>query len=235
MSNVSFDNPFYPYEKPTAGFNTLKGAEFIPYQLITYLLDLPDKDYVPIDDNERPRVRLAKYLWYDEPNPLAQPLPTPKEKLSMLYSGENAMLPTDEDKKNHPKGYRLMAQNYTEPSELDARVMLKCYMAREIARNDYKTVLGIDFEVSVNYALDNVTKTMVYSRMFAIHQCIVESLHGVNIAGIGTVHYNKSVHGDCGFTLYHTEGTTIYSDTFMAIEWQEGDVLDTVVNPWNNL
>lgn len=222
-SNVSFQSPYYPYEKNTSGaFNGLKGAEFIPYKLLMYLLDLPDKyGYEPVDDNERPRVRLIKYLYYDDQNPLAQPLPTPEQKLSLVYNGENAQLDGDEDKKNHPKGYRIWPQIYTLPSELDARALLKCYMAREIPRNDYKTVLGVNFDLTLNYALDNITRTKAYSRMYAMHQCIVEALHGVNIAGIGTVHYNKTVHGDCGYTLYHSEGTQIYSDTFLAIEWQE--------------
>jgi len=223
MSKVSFNSPYYPFEKNTSGsFNSLKGAEEIPYHLLMYLLDLPDKNgYEPVDDNERPRVRLMKYLYYDEPNPLAMPLPTPEQKLSLVYNGGNSALDSEEDKKNHPKGYRIWGQIYTEPSELNARALLKCYMAREIPRNDYKTVLGVNFDLTLNYALDNITRTKAYSRMYAMHQCIVEALHGVNMAGIGTIHYNKTVHGDCGYTLYHSEGTQIYSDTFLAIEWQE--------------
>mgnify|MGYP003300989585 CR=1 FL=1 len=70
---VSFDSPFYPYEK-VQDFNTLKGAEEIPYKILMYLLDLPDRHgYEPVDDNSRARVRLIKYLYYDEPNPLARP------------------------------------------------------------------------------------------------------------------------------------------------------------------
>ena len=223
MSRVSFDSPYYPYERNTSGyFNTLKGAEFIPYQVLMYLLDLPDKyGYEPVDDNERPRVRLIKYLYYDDSNPLAQPLPTPEQKLSLVYNGENAQLDGDEDKINHPVGYRILPQGYTMPSELNARALLKCHMAREIPRSDFKTILGINFDITLNYALDNITRTKAYSRMYAMHQCIVEALHGLNMAGIGTIHYNKTVHGDCGYTLYHSEGTQIYSDTFLAIEWQE--------------
>ena len=232
MNKVPFDSPYYPYEKVVTGANSLCGIEYIPVKIVRYLLDLPDASgYVPVDDNSRPRVRLIKYLYYDEPNPLAKPLPTPEQKLSLLYDGNNAMLTTEEDKKNHPKGYRIYAQNYDEPSQLTAKAMLRCYMARQIPRSDFKTVLGIDFMVAVNYALDNNMKTEVYSRMYAIHQCLVEALHGVNIDGIGTVHYNKTVHGDCGFTLYHDEGTNIYSDTFMAIDWQETTTEETII-PW---
>ena len=221
-ARVSFDSPYYPYSKVDSGFNGLKGIEFIPYKLLMYLLDLPDKyGYEPVDDNERPRVRLIKYLYYDDPNPLAQPLPTPEQKLSLVYNGENASLDGDADKENHPVGYRIWPQIYTMPSELNARALLKIYMGREIPRDDYKTVLGVNFDLTLNYALDNITRTKAYSRMYAMHQCIVEALHGVNIAGVGTVHYNKTVHGDCGYSVFHSEGTQIYSDTFMAIEWRE--------------
>lgn len=230
---VDFNSPYYPYEKPQQGFNSLKGAELIPDQLIKYLLDLPDKNgYVPVDDNSRPRVRLIKYLYYDESNPLAQPLPTPEQKLSLVYNGKNTVLDTKEDKENHPVGYRIWSQIYTEPSELMARALLKCYMGRTIPRSDNKTVLSVVFNLTLNYALDNIMGTGVYSRMYAMHQCLVEALHGVNLTGIGTVHYNKTVHGDCGYSLYHSEGTQIYSDTVLAIDWQE-TTTDSVVHTWN--
>ena len=125
----AFVAPFYPFEKVSTGFNTLKGADLIPGILIKYLLDLPDANgYVPVDDNSRPRVRLAKYLWYDEPNPLSKNLPTPEEKLSMLFNGENAELTTEEDKAKHPKGYRLYGQSYWMATGLKAKVLLKCFM-----------------------------------------------------------------------------------------------------------
>ena len=231
MWKNDFNSPYYPYSKVDTGFNTLKGAEDIPYQLIMYLLDLPDKHgYVPIDDNSRPRVRLMKYLYYDEPNPLAQRLPTPEQKLSLVYNGKNAVLDGEEDKKNHPKGYRIWAQNYAEPSELEARALLKCYMGRTIPRSDQKTVLSVVFNVTMNYALDNIMGTNVYSRTFAIHQCLVEALHGVNLTGIGTIYYSKPIHGDCGYTVYHSEGTQIYGDTILAIEWQETTTNEIVEN-----
>ena len=232
MSNANFNSPYYPYEKVQTGYNTLKGAEMIPNQLITYLLDLPDRNgYEPVDDNSRPRVRLIKYLYYDDPNPLIKPLPTVEQKLSLLYNGKNAVLDGDEDKKNHPKGYRLYAQQYEEPSQLTAKVMLRCYMAREIPRSDYKTMIGVNFSIVTNYALDNIMGTGVYSRTYAIHQCLVEALHGVNLNGIGVVYYNKSAHGDSGKTVYHDEGTNIYSDTFMSIEWQE-TTTENKINEW---
>jgi len=228
----NFDSPYYPYEKPNQ-FTSLKGAELIPYRLLTYLLDLPDKyGYVPKDDNTRPRVRLAKYLWYDEANPLAQPLPTPDQKRSLLYNGDDVTLSTEESREKHPKGYRLMGQIYTKPSETDARILVKCFMTHAIPRSDLKVILGVDFQIITNYALDNITKSPTYSRSFAIHQCLVEALHGVDIAGIGTIHYSKPIHGDSGYTTYHSEGDQIYSDTIFAIDWQESGTPTDVVVSW---
>ena len=126
-------SPYYPYEKVQTGYLTMQGTEEIPYQIIQYLLDLPDATgYAPTDDNTRPRVRLAKYLWYDGPRPLSNPLPTAQEKLSLLFDGDNPVLNTDEQKADHPKGYRLYPQKYWGYSQLDAQTTLKCYMGRTI-------------------------------------------------------------------------------------------------------
>lgn len=221
---VDFSSPYYPYEKVQTGYNTLKGADLIPGKLIQYLLDLPDKNgYEPIDDNTRPRVRLAKYLWYDDGNPLAKPLPTPAEKLSMLFNGDNAELTTAEDKTKHPKGYRVFGQQYWMQVNQNAKSILKCYMGRAIPRTDFRTVLGVKFQFDINYALDSVMHTDQFSKSYAVFQAVIEALHGVNIAGVGTLCFNKTMHGDCGYTVYHQEGNSIYSDWTMAIEWQESE------------
>lgn len=219
---VDFNSPYYPYEKVHTGANTLKGAELIPGQIIRYLLDLPDRyGYEPVDDNERPRVRLIKYIYYDDPNPLSKPLPTKEQKLSLLYDGSNPDINTDEDKKNHPQRYRIFGQQYELQSPTQAKTMLRCFLAREIPRTEEKTILGLNFETIVSYALEGNMTTNVYSRMYAIHQCLVEALNGVNIAGIGVVRYSKGNHGDAGRTLYHTEGNDVYQDSFFSIDWQE--------------
>ena len=60
---TDFSSPYYPYEKVNEGYNSFDGAELIPYQILSYLMDMEDANgYVPVDDNARPRVRLMKYL-----------------------------------------------------------------------------------------------------------------------------------------------------------------------------
>ena len=96
MPKVPFNSDTYPYERVQPGYNRMEGAEEIPLKIIRYLLDLPDSaGYIPVDDNSRPRVRLAKYLWYEGVNPLNNPLPTPAQKLSLLFDGENPEVNTD--------------------------------------------------------------------------------------------------------------------------------------------
>ena len=83
---LDFSNPWYPYARPDPGALRYRGISQIPGKIIRYLLDLPDANgYVPLDDNERPRVRLMKLLWHDGARPLEQALPTPEQKLSLLW------------------------------------------------------------------------------------------------------------------------------------------------------
>ena len=110
MSMVSVNSDTYPYERVQTGFNRLKGSEEIPLKVLTYLMDLPSAGYEPKDDNSRARVRLMKYLWHDGAAPLSKPLPTAKEKISMLFDGEHPALNTQEEKAAHPKGYRIYPQ-----------------------------------------------------------------------------------------------------------------------------
>lgn len=219
---ADFQSPYYPYHKVQTGFNSMRGAEEIPYQIVTYLMDLKDQNgYIPQDDNTRPRVRLMKYLWYDGENPLSNILPSDEEKLSLLFDGNHPVLNTDEEKQAHPKGYRIYPQIYWLQSELEAKTILKCYIGRLIPVSPFEVSIGLTFEFLVNYALDNVTKTTAYSKIFAMEQCVVEALNGVNITGIGVVNFSRTSHADAGSRAYHDNGTHIYRILNMSIDWAE--------------
>lgn len=226
QSKVPFDSPYYPYEKVQIGFNTFSGAEKIPYKIISYLMDLPDANgYQPTDDNSRPRVRLMKYLWHDGANPLAQPLPTVEQKLSLLYNGDNPVLNTDELKKAHPKGYRIFPQVLWYQSQRDAQSTLKVYMDRTVAINDFKAALGVTFEIMTNTHTDSNTRTDAYSRVYDMEQCVLEALHGVNIAGVGTMEFARAAHGDAGsVSIYDTSGTNVGREVHMSLLWAESDM-----------
>lgn len=222
MPNVPFTSDTYPYERVMKGYNRFIGAEQIPYKIITYLMDMADRNgYVPQDDNSRARVRLAKYLWYDTANPLSQPLPTDEEKRSMLYDGNDAVLSKEQLATTHPKGYRLYAQKYWTQSELDAKVLLKCYTGRVIPQSPFRASIGLTFEIIINCAMDTTTRTTAYSKIYAMECALIEALHGVNIAGIGVVNFNRYSHPDDGSRPYADEGTHIYRLINMDIDWQE--------------
>lgn len=232
MNKVSFNSPYYPYEKVQTGYSTMLGTEKIPIKLVKYLLDLPDQSgYVPKDDNSRPRVRLAKYLWYDGANPLGNPLPTPTEKLSMLFDGGNPVIDTDEMKKKHPKGYRFYPLKLWLPSQVRAKTIVKCYMGRTTNADEYHSSLGIAFEIWCNTNLQNNTKTDAYDRAYAIEQCITEALHGVNIAGIGVVDFGRYTNLENGSReVYDETGTNTGRRLHMSISWAESDPDHTP--PW---
>lgn len=223
---ADFNSPYYPYEKVQTGFSAFRGMELIPYQILRYLMDLPDsRGYEPADDNTRPRVRLMKYLYWDVENPLAQRLPTAKEKLSMLYDGEEPSLNTDEQRAAHPQGYRLYPQALWPQSGTEGKQMIKLYLGRTVPIDDRHTALGLTFDITSSSALDGNTGTQAYSRAVNMEQCILEALHGVNVAGIGVIDFAKSAHGDNGSrALYDTAGLNVGRELRMSVLWCDSEM-----------
>ena len=216
---VSVDSPTYPYSRVFPGYNRLRGTEEIPMKVLRYLLDLPLPGYLPKDDNERARVRLAKYLWYDGARPLENPLPTAEEKLSMLFDGEHPVLNTAEEKARHPKGYRVFPQRVWGQSDTKAGVLLKLYLGRTIAKDSLHTVLGLQFEILVNVNMENTTRTDAYARSYDIEQCIIEALHGVNMTGVGVFDFNRYAHPDNGSKGGFDYGVHVLRMPHLSLEW----------------
>lgn len=221
-NRASFDSPYYPYVRDIA-HNQLKGAEFIPYKMLMYMLDLPDSyGYVPVDDNERPRARFAKYLYHDTPNPLAQPLPTPEQKLSLVFDADHPDINTDELKAKHPKGYRLFSQHIIGQSGLDANTIVKCYIRNLFETKPFMTIIGVTFEVWCNVNLIANTRTTAYDRCFAIEQCLHEALNGVNMAGIGTITFNRGENVYNGSEEVYDSSLNAGRIVTCSVVWSEG-------------
>ena len=217
-----FSSDTYPYERVQPGYTSFFGAQFIPLKILRYLLDLPDsKGYMPADDNSRARVRLAKYLWHDGENPLAEALPTPEEKLSLLYDGNRPSFDTEEMKTRHPKGYRLYAQEFWGQTQTDAQTTVKCYMGRVVPKDELSAYIGLTFEILCNSNQETNTKTDAYARSYNIEQCIIEALHGVNIAGVGTVELSRYAHADNGSRPIRDQGTNVGRELHLSILWME--------------
>ncbi len=219
---TDFNSPYYPYTKVIAA-NSLKGAEIIPYKILNYLLDLPDSyGYLPVDDNSRPRVRLMKYLWYDGENPLANPLPTPQQKLSLLFNGDNPDINTDEDKAKHPQGYRLFGQRMISQSILTAKTMLKIYPGRILDTDDFRSIIGMQAEIWTDVNFVTNTRTTAYDRTFDIEQCLREALAGVDIAGVGTMRFSRQDSSYNGSEVLYTDSSVVGRMVYFSTAWSEG-------------
>ena len=94
---------YSPYEKVYDFWGQSKLDE-VPAKLRDYLLLMPTKEFPQmIETNDNPRARLVKYLYYDTQKPLDQPMPSVKERLSIVFDPQKPdMAPTD-------KGYRVFA------------------------------------------------------------------------------------------------------------------------------
>jgi hypothetical protein len=219
---AEFESPYYPYEKVQEGFPGFRGAELIPMKVIRYLMDLPDAEgYEPADDNNRPRVRLMKYLWHDEANPLAKPMPTTAEKISLLWDGNQPDINDNEQKERHPKGYRLYPQVIWMPVGLEAKTLLKVYVGRIYSVSNYVYRVSVVFDIWVNGGNDGNLETEAYSRAYAMEQCIVEALNGVNMTGIGTFSWSRMDHGDNNSTAIYDEGNNVGRRLRMSLSWAE--------------
>ncbi len=217
------NSPTYPFSRVIAA-NQLKGAELIPYKIITYLMDLPDAfNYQPPDNNDYPRCRLKKYLWYDESNPLAKPMPTAEQVRSMLFDADEPDINTDEQKARHPKGYRLFAQRNIGQSVLDAKTIIKVYPGRILDDTDFRTVIGLQMEIWSNVNLVANTKTTAYDRSFDIEQCVREALAGVDIAGVGTVHFARQGGSYNGSEVLYTDSTEVGRMLYFSVSWSDSD------------
>lgn len=227
--NAEFDSPFYPFLKVQNGYSTYRGEEKLPKKIVNFLLDLPDRwGYAPVDDNARPRVRLMKYLCYDGAEPLAQALPGTEEKLSIVFDGEAPILDTEEQKKKHPKGYRLYPLEYWGQAQTMAQTALKVYIGRVIPQSAFTAAIGIYFDILCNYGHETTTRTDDYARSVNIEQCLIEALNGVNIGGAGVMSFDRSAHPDNGSRAIYDEGINVGRRLHMSLAWADSDE-DSVV------
>lgn len=218
----SFLSPTYPYKRVIAA-NTLRGAELIPYKILVYLMDLPDTNqYQPPDDNDYPRCRLKKYLWYDCANPLAQTMPTAEQVRSMLYDPREPDINDDESKAAHPQGYRLFGQRMVNSSGIEAKTMLKIYPGRILDATEFRTVIGMQAEIWCNINFVTNTRTTAYDRTFDIEQCLREAMAGVDIAGVGTIHFSRQDSSYNGSEVLYTDSEMVGRMLYFSTAWSEG-------------
>ena len=210
---VSTASPYYPYFKTQENYFDLSDTVSLPRRISDYLIDAPQREYVPPDDNRYPRCRLWKYLYYDGARPLDNPLPTIQEKMSVVFNPDMPQTPPTE------KGYRLIPQVFTKQSEENARTSLYVYLGRTVPTDDeFRLSIAVHFLIWTHYTYELNTRTDEYSRAFAIEQALIESLHGVNMGGIGTFYFSKFKHADCGSGVRYDGETNVGRELVMAIE-----------------
>lgn len=210
---VDKNSQWYPYQKvQTNNFNFEQFAMF-PRLICDYLIDAPQGDYQPKDDNRYSRCRLWKYLYHDGEKPLSKKLPTIKEKLSVLFNpNKPTTAPTD-------KGYRLIPQTYIMQAQDKAQTRIYVYLGRSIAQQDDNTyVVSVVFDILTHYTYELNTKADEYSRSGAIVAALIEALNGVNITGIGTFSMSKRVHPDCGTKPIRDNNENVGVELIMGLE-----------------
>lgn len=186
------DNPYFPYQK-VADYTTIPDAETLLKKIVDYLLDFPVKGYTPPSDTSTPRSRLSRLLYYDVPHPLDQPLPTPAQKISMVFDPESPDVPPDKD-----KGYRVYPMIYPIQAESMGRTSLKIFMGYAKPVSPMRVEQSVMFEVLSNTALEGNQATTSLSRTYQICVEILRALNGVNMEGVGGFYFDRRQLTDCG-------------------------------------
>ena len=210
---VDIRNPFWPYVKAQESYFDLSGSVDLPRKITDYLIDAPQGEYSPPDDNAYPRCRLWKYLYYDGARPLDNPLPTIEQKMSVVFNPDMPQNPPTD------KGYRLIPQIFTRQSQESAQTRLYVYMGRTVPMNEeMRIALAVTFRIWTHYTYELNTRSDEYSRAFAIEQALIEALHGVNMDGIGTFFFSKMVHPDCGSGVMYDGETNVGREVTVALQ-----------------
>lgn len=210
---VDVRSPYWPYVKSQENYYDLSESVDLPRKIADYLIDGPQGDYVPIDDNAYPRCRLWKYLYYDGERPLSNPLPTIEQKMSVVFNPDNPQNPPT------PKGYRLIPQIFVRQSQEMAQTRINVYMGRTVPMNEeMRIALAVTFRIWTHYTYEANTRTDEYSRAFAIEQALIECLHGVNMDGVGTFFFSKAVHPDCGSGVMYDGETNVGRELTIALQ-----------------
>lgn len=186
------DNPYFPYQK-VADYTTIPDAETLLKKIVDYLLDFPMKGYTPPSDTSTPRSRLSRLLYYDVPHPLDHPLPTPAQKISMVFDPESPDVPPDKD-----KGYRVYPMIYPIQAESMGRTSLKIFMGYAKPVSPMRVEQSVMFEVLSNTAIEGNQATTSLSRTYQICVEILRALNGVNMEGVGGFYFDRRQLTDCG-------------------------------------
>ena len=229
MSELKADpnSPWYPFFKVYEGYYDLLKMIDVPRKVMDYVLDMPDGYYTPQNNNAHPRSLLWKYLYYDGAHPEEQPLPTPTQKMSVLFDPNNPTSPPSD------KGYRLIPQVFIKPSQTDAQTRIYIYMGPTQATSDLEVQLSIVFDIWTHYTQQANTKSEAYSRVDAIEKCLIAAFHGIDITGVGSVYFNRAKHSACGSDIMDDGDSNVGRRLVLGIQVSSDTIKSNT--PYNNV
>ena len=207
-------SPTYPYQRDQQYIKFI-GAENIPRQVCTYLMDMPLPNYNPPTENIYPWVRLMKFLFYDGISPLDEPCPTTEQKLSVLFDPEHPTAPVSPE-----KGYRIFPQAYVAQAQNIGDTSLRCYMGQTVAKGSYRAELSVIFELTTNVNYESASGYAI-SRTYAMECALIEALNGVNMNGVGTFYFDRTQHPSCGSWNIDDRGTNLGRRVILGLTWQD--------------
>lgn len=214
------NSAYYPYERVYDYTNTPR-AEQLLSKLVKYLLDLPDTIYTPPDNNAFPRCRLNKLIYWDDADPLSKPLPTPEQKLSLVFDPERPDRPPDPNKQ-----YRIIPFAYPgQHVEYIGRTSLKIYMGYAKPVTDYQIEQAVVFEVLCNDALDGNVYRNVTSRSYDIANDIKNALHGVNMDGVGAWYFDRRQLTSCALEPIYDKNQNVGYVLTMGLTLMGGEAI----------
>lgn len=213
-------NQYYPYER-VQGYGTMPELEKVPLMIRDYLMDLPQKGYTPPDDNRFFRCKLMKYLYYDQPDALDQPLPTAEQKLSLVFNPESPDIPPTE------KGYRIFSQMLVSEAQTVGQSIMRVFMGRVVPIDMYTVQASVVLQFLCNSAYDTYTRGTALSKSFAMCCLAQRALSGVNFgAGVGTMYFNRGAHSDSEIITLNDETTNVGYALVMALTVMGTDKYD---------
>ena len=203
MPEADLSLQYYPYERVQT-YGSFPRLEEVPYMVRNYLMDMPSAGYTPPDDNRFYRCQLMKYLYYDDARPLDNPLPTPEQKLSLVYD------PDRPDKAPTKKGYRIFSQEIIHEAQEIGQTIMRVYMGPVYPIGPFEAEAGIRISFLSNLSYDPGNRSTAISKTFAMACLAMRALNGVNLgSGIGTLYFNRKGHGDNNIYPINDESTNI--------------------------
>lgn len=216
-------SPTYPYKR-TFNYFQFGNADEIPKKVLRYLMDLPDATYNPPDDNDYPRTRLKKYLYWDDERPLDNPLPTTAQMRSIYFDPGKPDVPPDPE-----KGFRIFPQSLITQAQIQGKTILRCYMGPVYPYSpnrmaSFEAQVTVCFEVMSNTSYEANMTSHALSRTFSISCAIVDALNGVNIDGVGAFYFDRTQNTYCGITPIGDESTNVGYRLYLGVTLAGGNI-----------